>query len=210
MQREIFWDLEKLGRVRLSRHFFMRDFLHSEIGVAFGIPNIPEDAELAIENGRELCERILEPLVAEFGPIQIRSGYRSPTLNDFGYRHRLKCASNDTNAAAHIWDRLDSKNRRGASTCIVMPWCLDNLDPNADWREFGRYLQTHYEFDRVTFFTNQFAFNIGWREEPRHEVYSYRFPRGVLRGKASNFRQSHLKLSDQHSVKNEQHRTKSL
>ena len=35
--------LEKLGRVRLSAHFFMRDMLYSEIASFHGIPNIPDD-----------------------------------------------------------------------------------------------------------------------------------------------------------------------
>ncbi|WP_420418334.1 hypothetical protein [Pacificispira sp.] len=174
MQRGLFYQLEKIGRVRLSRHFFMRDFLHSEIGAVFGIPNIPEDIDLAVENGIRLCTDILEPIVTEYGPIQVRSGYRSPTLNDFGYRHRLKCASNENNAAFHIWDRLDRENRRGASTCIVIPWCLDNLDPMSDGLEFGESLKKLVPFDMVTFFTNQFAFNIGWREEPRGKLKTLR------------------------------------
>ncbi|MEC9267466.1 MAG: hypothetical protein VX464_15495 [Pseudomonadota bacterium] len=177
MQRGLFHRLEKIGRVRLSRHFFMRDFLHSEIGAAYGIPNIPEDIDLAIENGTRLCADILEPIVKEYGPIQIRSGYRSPSLNDFGYRHRLKCASNENNAAFHIWDRLDREKRRGASTCIVIPWCLDNLDPMSDGLEFGESLKKLVPFDMVTFFNNQFAFNIGWREEPRGKVTTLRLSR---------------------------------
>lgn len=174
MQKKLFKDLETIGRVRLSRHFFMRDFLHSEIGVAFGIPNIPEDPALAIENGKRLCTDILEPIVSEYGPIQVRSGYRSPTLNEFGNRNRFNCASNKNNAAAHIWDRLDESGRRGASTCIVIPWCLDNLDPSSDELEFGQTLRELVEFDRITFFTHQFAFNIGWRDEPRGTIRTRR------------------------------------
>lgn len=48
--------LEKLGRVRLSQNFFMRDFLYSEISQIAGIPNIPDDPELAIAAGKNLCE----------------------------------------------------------------------------------------------------------------------------------------------------------
>src|SRR5947209_18476048 len=40
--------LQQLGRVRLSSSFFMRDFLHSEIADLHGIPNIPNDPDLAI------------------------------------------------------------------------------------------------------------------------------------------------------------------
>ena len=43
--------LEKLGRVRLSEHFFMREMLHSEIASFHGIPNIPDDPDLAIAAG---------------------------------------------------------------------------------------------------------------------------------------------------------------
>jgi hypothetical protein len=34
--------LEELVWARLSREFFMRDFLYSEIGNFYGVPNIPE------------------------------------------------------------------------------------------------------------------------------------------------------------------------
>jgi hypothetical protein len=51
-----------LGRVRLSRSFFMRDFLHSEIAAVHGISNMPDDPDLAIAAGRRLCEDLLEPL----------------------------------------------------------------------------------------------------------------------------------------------------
>ncbi len=65
--------LEKLGRVRLSRSFFMRDFLHSEISNFYGIPNLPEDPGLAIAAGRRLCGDLLEPLRDSFGGLAIRS-----------------------------------------------------------------------------------------------------------------------------------------
>ena len=54
--------LEELGRVRLSENFFMRDFLHSEIGNFYGIQNVPDDPDLAIMAGTKLCEEALEPL----------------------------------------------------------------------------------------------------------------------------------------------------
>ena len=52
--------LEEFGRVRLSPSFFMRDFLYSEISNLHGIPNLPDDPDLAIEVGRRLCEELLE------------------------------------------------------------------------------------------------------------------------------------------------------
>ena len=113
------WSLETLGRVRLSKHFYMRDFLHSEIGSFYGIPNIPDDPDLAIENGKQLCEALLDPLQETFGRIAIRSGYRSSTLNKFGNENKLNCARNDANYGHHIWDRVDEKGT-GAGTSLVI------------------------------------------------------------------------------------------
>ena len=56
----------------------MRDFLHSEIANLHGIPNIPDDPELAILPGRRLCGELLERLQAAFGRVAIRSAYRAP------------------------------------------------------------------------------------------------------------------------------------
>src|ERR1700746_689177 len=91
--------LEQLGRVRLSRSFFMRDFLHSEIADLHGIPNIPDDPALAISAGGRLCEQLLEPLQTTFGRLAIRSAYRGPAVNAFGNANRLSCASNERNYA---------------------------------------------------------------------------------------------------------------
>jgi hypothetical protein len=50
--------LEELGRVQLSKSFFMREFLYSEISQVEGIPNIPDDPKLAITAGKNLCEKV--------------------------------------------------------------------------------------------------------------------------------------------------------
>ena len=49
-------NLEELGRVRLSKSFFMRDFLYSEIANWYGIQNCPEYPDIAIRTGTQLCE----------------------------------------------------------------------------------------------------------------------------------------------------------
>jgi hypothetical protein len=54
--------LENLGRVRVSRHLFMRDFLHSEVAAWHQVRNVPNTPDAAIEVGRQLCEQLLEPL----------------------------------------------------------------------------------------------------------------------------------------------------
>lgn len=105
--------LEDLGRVRLSKSFFMRDFLYSEISNNYGLPNIPDDPDLAIGVGTKLCEELLEPLSHTFGGISIRSAYRSCEVNGFGNKNKLNCSSNERSYADHIWDRRDGEGYMG-------------------------------------------------------------------------------------------------
>ena len=51
-EKSRFWSLEELGRIQLSQHFYLRDVLYSEIAAAFSLPNVPDDLELAVANGR--------------------------------------------------------------------------------------------------------------------------------------------------------------
>lgn len=103
--------LEEFGRIRLSRSFFMRDFLYSEIANFYGVANLPDSPDLAVEVGKRLCEDLLEPLNSTFGRIAIRSAYRSPEVNALGNEKGHSCASNEKNYAGHIWDHLDAQGR---------------------------------------------------------------------------------------------------
>ena len=107
--------LEDLGRERLSKSFYMRDFLYSEIANFHNLANIPDNPDLAIANGRKLCDELLEPLNATFGRIAIRSAYRSSFVNQFGNDNKLGCASNESNFAGHIWDVPDADGIEKAS-----------------------------------------------------------------------------------------------
>jgi hypothetical protein len=71
---------EDFGRIRLSKSFFMRDFLYSDIARIEGMRNFPDDPGLAIAAGSQLCEQLLEPLQATFGRLAIRSAYRGKYL----------------------------------------------------------------------------------------------------------------------------------
>jgi hypothetical protein len=172
--------LEDFGRIRLSTSFFMRDFLYSEISAIHGIPNIPEDTELAIEAGKRLCVELLEPLQATFGRIAIRSAYRSPAVNAFGNAHKLNCASNERNFARHIWDKRDADGCMGAMACVVVPWFLDYTDNNRDWRAMAWWIHDNLPYDSLYFFPKLFAFNIGWHEHPKRRIDSYVAPVGCL------------------------------
>lgn len=172
--------LEELGRVRLSKNFFLRDFLHSEIAALNGMANIPDDPDLAIEAGRHLCEELLEPLQAGFGRLHIRSAYRSTEVNGFGNANRLNCASNQASAAGHIWDRRDADGCIGATACIVVPWAWDRHQKEGDWRRIAWWVHDHLPYASLEFFPKLWAFNIQWHERPKRLISSYAAPRGVL------------------------------
>ncbi|MGE0726283.1 MAG: hypothetical protein AB7O45_18055 [Alphaproteobacteria bacterium] len=172
--------LERLGRVRLSPSFFLRDFLHSEIAAIHGLVNAPDDPDLAIEAGRRLCLELLEPLQATFGRIAIRSAYRSPAVNALGNRLGLSCATNERNHARHIWDRRAADGSLGAMACIVVPWFADRHAAGADWRAMAWWIHDHLPYSELQFFPRLAAFNLGWRERPKREIRSYLAPRGLL------------------------------
>ena len=177
--------LEELGRTRLSPHFFLRDFLYSEIAAVAGIPNIPENPDLAIAAGRRLCTEILEPLHATFGGVAIRSAYRSPAVNEYGNRHGFNCATNEKNRARHIWDRRDADGCRGAVACIVVPWFVNRYERAQapgfrDWRPLAWWIHDYLPYSGMQFFPKLAAFNIGWHERPRRTIYGYAAPKGWL------------------------------
>lgn len=171
------WSLETLGRERLSRHFWMREFLCSEIGNVHGISNIPDIPDLALERGRAFATTLLDPLEETFGRIFVRSGYRSARLNAFGNAHRLNCARNDYPLECHIWD-LPERPVAGAS--IVIPWFADRHAQGRDWRDLAWWLYDHLDFSEIWFFPKLCAFNIAWRPEPLRRIDSYIAPKGCL------------------------------
>jgi hypothetical protein len=172
--------LEDFTRIRLSRSFFMRDFLYSEIAVIEGMRNIPDDPALAIAAGRGLCETLLEPLQATFGRLTIRSAYRSPDVNRFGNLRFKSCANNESNRARHIWDQRDKDGGLGAMATIVVPWLVDRVAAGASWTQMAWWIHDHLPYSELQFFPKLSAFNIGWHERPRRRITSFAAPRGLL------------------------------
>lgn len=172
------WSLETLGRVRLGRYVYMREFLYSEIGNIHRIPNIPDDPDLAIERGRAFCETLLDPLEETFGRVAVRSGYRSAELNAFGNAHKLNCARNDYPLECHIWDLPDTPV---AGASLVLPWFADQYEQGRDWRDLAWWLYDHLPFAEAWFFPKLCAFNLSWRPGPAaRRIDSYIAPRGTL------------------------------
>jgi hypothetical protein len=178
--------LTEFGRTRLSKSFFMRDFLFSDIAAIHGFTNVPDDPELAIAAGTRLCEELLEPLQDRFGRIAVRSAYRSSEVNGFGNeqqrakRKGYTCASNEANAAAHIWDRRDANGGMGAMACIIAPSFWDRFQAKGDWQKLAWWIHDHLPYSTIYFFPTYWAFNIGWHERPVRRIDSYTAPVGCL------------------------------
>jgi hypothetical protein len=177
-KKQEFTALEELGRVRLSKSFFMREFLYSEISQIENIPNIPDDFELAIAAGKKLCENVLEPIQDALGRISIRSAYRSCTVNAKGAenKNQYKCSSNEKNFARHIWDEKDAEGYMGAMACVVVPSFIPYYEQTSDWTTLAWWIHDHVDaYSEIMFFPKYAAFNIGWRENPNavKSIYSY-------------------------------------
>jgi hypothetical protein len=155
--------LEDLGRQRLSRNFFLRDFLHSEIAEVEGMANIPQDRQLAVEAGRGLCAHVLEPIQEQLGRVSIRSGYRSAEVNRIGNEKGYNCASNERNRARHIWDLRDSAGNFGATACVVVNSFVDFYEKTGDWTALAWWLHDHIpDYSEIEFYPKLAAFNISW------------------------------------------------
>jgi hypothetical protein len=172
--------LEDLGRVRLSRNFYMRDFLHSEIANHYGMSNVPDDPNLAIEVGKRLCEALLEPIHERFGRLAIRSAYRSCSVNRLGNERGHNCARNESNYGAHIWDRVDANGRKGAMACVVAPRFADYFEKTRDWQAMAWWIHDQLPYSTLYFFPQLGAFNIQWHEVPERRIDSYIAPKGML------------------------------
>lgn len=175
--------LEEFGRKKLSDTFFMRDFLYSEISQIEGIPNIPDDPDLAVKAGSNLCQLVLEPIQAKFGRIAIRSAFRAAKVNEEGAKNhnQYNCSQNEANFAGHIWDRRDANGQMGATACIVVPAFLPYYDRTHHWEALAWWIHDNIsDYSDMEFYPKLAAFNISWHERAKKEIYIYARPKGWL------------------------------
>lgn len=187
--------LEEFGRIRLSKSFFMREFLHSEIAQIERIPNVPEIPTHVVEVGRRLCEEVLEPIQCGLGRISIRSGYRCPAVNAKGAENnnQYNCAKNEANYGRHIWDFPSADGAKGATACIVVPSFLEYCERTRHWQALAWWVHDHIPaYSSMCFHPKLAAFNITWSEKPERRIDSYITPKGCLtKPGCANFRGSH-------------------
>jgi zinc D-Ala-D-Ala carboxypeptidase len=115
--------------MKLSEHFSLAEFTRSESAKRHGVSNEPTPEHL--ENIKQLCEKVLEPIRAKFGPLNISSGYRSKVLNHFigGSLSSQHCEGK----AADI----DQDGMPGVTNTELFHWIKDNIDFDQMIWEFG-------------------------------------------------------------------------
>jgi len=89
--------LNQTKAIRLSEHFTLYEFVHSETAEKMGVDNMPDETQL--RNLTLLCEEILEPARLKLGePIKVSSGLRCRRLNQavggvYNSQHITGCAA---------------------------------------------------------------------------------------------------------------------
>lgn len=92
---------DQLMLTRLSPNHILRDFMFSTQSEILGLPNRPsDDVQQVIQSGKSLCEKIMEPLRDQFGPLSITFGYQSRELIEAGAPKMSPKSS-----SPHQWDR---------------------------------------------------------------------------------------------------------
>ena len=178
--------LNDFGRTRLSKTFFMRDFLFSDIAAVHGFSNLPDDPDLAIAAGKKLCEELLEPLQDAFGRLAVRSAYRSQEVNGYGSeamragKAGYNCAANPKNYAGHIWDMRDADGCMGATACIIVPSFFDRFHGEGDWQKLAWWIHDHLPYSSQFYFPKYWALNLTWHERPERRIDSFVAPKGCL------------------------------
>ena len=163
----------------------MREMLYSEIANFHGVPNIPDDPDLAIAAGTRLCEELLEPLHATFGHVTVRSAFRSVEVNTYGHERIDKgygCGETKWNYSRHVWDRRDAEGCMGATASIVIPWFLPRFEAGTPWQALAWWIHDHLPYSDMMFFGakgRNCAFNLRWHEKPVRRIDAFS-PRRVL------------------------------
>lgn len=113
--------------MNLSPNFTLAEMTRSEAAARRGIDNVPPP-EL-IENLRQLCVNVLEPVRAHFArPVIVTSGYRSPAVNS---------AIGGSGTSQHCQGEAADFTVQGVSNIEVCRWLEKHITYDQLIYEFG-------------------------------------------------------------------------
>ena len=104
--------------MQLTENFSLSEMLKSQTALRKGINNAPHEPSV-ITNLQTLCEKVLQPVRNQFGPVSINSGYRCPKLNK---------AVGSSNKSQHMVGQAADIEVPTVSNKEVAEWIRDNCD----------------------------------------------------------------------------------
>ena len=104
--------------MNLTANFTLAEMTKSETALRHDMDNTPEEVE--IENLRQLCERVLQPVRDHFGKgVKVNSGFRHPEVN-------AKVGGSKT--SDHCQGQAADIEIPGVANADLAQWIVDNLD----------------------------------------------------------------------------------
>lgn len=156
---------EKLCLTRLSKNFILRDLMFSTEAAVAGHSNFPSDnVEQVIESGKVLSERVLEPILAQFGRFAITFGYQCRETMERTWSEEKRHADRHS-SSPHHWDRGGRFGSDCYSRVDILPFCVE--DSEVTKYDFARWCMMNLDLDLLMCWERANIFCITISPKPR-------------------------------------------